>query len=165
MGCANNPACAAALDAAATAAGLPPGSVASSIKTYKNIGGYFTGQRGREEFRTNVFAPNGYRICDVRVNMISAAPMHSNRSPTFAATIQSDKHFELYSFVHRQGIFNGRSFVDAVATVQFAKIGSPAERACYAKPKGIYQYRCNQQNYQGMPLCGNVPFGSLPRTR
>lgn len=165
MACANNPACTPVLDAAGAYLGLSPGTVTASLLKLNAIGGQIAGQGQREEFRTNVFAPSGYRVCDVEISMISAAPMHQNRSPTFAATIQSDRHFELYSFVHQQQLSRGNSWVDAVAQVHFVRIGSSLEANCYAKPGGIYQYRCNQQNYQGMPICGNVSFRGLPRIR
>lgn len=163
--CANNHACTAAVDIIGASAGLPPGTITGSVKTFSSLGGKFSSGRQGEEFRTYVYAPAGYRICDVKTSRISAAPMNDNRSPTFAATVQNDNLFELYSFVHVQSLGAGRSWVDTVATVKFAKRGSAAEAGCHVQSGGGYQYRCNQRRYQGMPMCSHINYGTIPRIR
>jgi len=165
LDCADNLKCRNFADVLGVTVGLPPGTITGAIETFEGLGGSFEGRRKSEEFRTDTFAPNGYRICDVAVRMVSAAPMWHNRAPTFAATVQSDFHFELYSFVHVQQLPKGRSWVEAAASVQFARIGSAAERNCHVQRGGVYQYRCNQRQYQGMPICGNVPWRSIQRVR
>ncbi|WP_299738349.1 hypothetical protein [uncultured Roseobacter sp.] len=163
--CLRNNKCVGALDALGAAVGLPPGSISTAVRGFQGFGGRFSGHRQGEQYRIYSHAPAGFRICDVRVNMISAAPINKNRSPTFAATVQSDEIFELYSFVHRLQIGRGRSWVQAVATVRFVRRGSPQDVGCHVKSGAKYQYYCNQRRKDGHPYCGNVAFGTIRRTR
>ena len=158
--CANNDLCVQAVDAIGAAIGLAPGTISQSVENARKIGVRFGGSKVGEQWRTNVFAPRGYRICDVQVRVVSAAPVGSDRSPTFAATIQNDTHFELYAFVHKQQFGGGNSWVEAVATVRFANLGSRAERKCHAISGAVYQYRCSQHNG---PQCGTLKYGRIPR--
>lgn len=160
--CANNEVCRGFADVAGQVIGLPPGSVIGAIEEFQSYGGRFGGEKRSEQFWTHVYAPDGYRVCDVKIGSISAAPMGNKYSPTFAATIQSDTWFELYSFVHVLKMTKGKSWVDTVATVRFARIGSNFEPDCYAISGVSYQYRCNQNNHNGQPICAPQKFGSMP---
>ncbi|WP_300063765.1 hypothetical protein [uncultured Roseobacter sp.] len=162
--CLRNNTCVGALDALGSAVGLPPGSISTAVRGFQGFGGRFSGLRQGDQYRIYSHAPAGFRICDVSVNMISAAPINDNRSPTFAATVQSDEIFELFSFVHRLQPWEGRSWVHAVATVRFVRRGSPQDVGCHVKSGAKYQYYCNQRRKDGHPYCGNGAFGTIRQT-
>lgn len=134
--CLDNRTCLTAAEAIGIAAGFTPGTVTASLELLSEAGGLLTETVAGEQFRTIAKAPGGYRVCDVKTSPIQSAPMGERRSPTFAATVQNDQTFELYSVVHRKGPLGGRSWVDTVATVKFVRIGSSLKpNATYAQER------------------------------
>lgn len=157
----DDPECSALVDVLGAEVGIPPGAIKETMELADAIGLGTNYKIDGEEHRGEVVAPDGYRICDARLNLTSIAPKYDRQSPTFTIShppnvgVATDK-IKIYSFVHRQGLGDGRSWVDAAVTVKFVKDGVSDVGGCrLINPNFGNRYSCKGE------ACASFAYGSM----
>lgn len=120
--CMNNETCGAAVDAAASYVGVPPGTIKETMDTVDLVGlGPPKRRQEGEQYWYEIDPPRGYFLCRAHLKIISAAPLDGRRTPTFGFSAQETSGVDAYAFVHRQSLGKGRSWVEAVYTATYLK--------------------------------------------
>ncbi len=160
-------ACRAAVEAAGTYVGIPPGAIYESMKTADKFGFGVNANKHGEQTDIVITAPKNWTICNVEINPISASPAGGKRSPTFSISIQPDR-IGITLFVHRLGLFQGRSWWDGALAVTYISGPSvPADGCIFATKKQRHRkisYICRgRDGYGDHPGCAPRRYFIKPR--
>lgn len=161
--CLNNPICKSAMSTAATAMGVPPNAVRffSAAASVAHV----AGGSGDDEQKFDWWAPGGYQLCRLSIDVISTVPADASGSLLDVSFEQNKNH--IVTYVPIQSFGRGRAWVEAdlVATyVTDAAAGARrADGTCRPLNHGnpspwVYRCRGTGGDNQGREACASLRY-------
>jgi len=159
--CLNNPICKNALSAAATSMGVPPNAVkfASAVTKIAHV----AGGTGDDEQKFDWWAPNGYQLCRLSIDVVSTVPTDSSGALLDVSFEQNKNH--IVTYVPIQSLGRGRAWVEADMVATYVSDAAAAARrndgTCAPLNQGnpppwVYRCRGTGGDGQGRQACGSL---------
>lgn len=161
--CLNNPICKNAISAAATSMGVPPNAVrfASAIASVAPAGG----GSGDDEQKFDWWAPSGYQLCRLSIDVVSTVPADDSGSLLDVSFEQNKNH--IVTYVPIQSFGQGRAWVEADFVATYVTDAAADQRrtdgTCRPLNQGnpppwVYRCRGTGGDGQGRKACGSLRY-------
>lgn len=161
--CLNNPICKNAISAAATAMGVPPNAVkfASAVTTVAHV----AGGTGDDEQKFDWWAPSGYQLCRLSIDVVSTVPADSSGALLDVSFEQNKNH--VVTYVPIQSLGRGRAWVEANMVATYVSDAAANARrndgTCAplnqgTPPPWVYRCRGTVGDDQGRGPCGSLRY-------
>jgi hypothetical protein len=151
--CANDSVCSSIIGGAATYLGVPPTLVSGALAIIPKA------ERAGEEGHYTIEVPQGYVYCRASIRTVSVVPATGDRASVMSAT-SNDHGVAVYTWTPKQGLGQGRSWVEADYTIYGVKADLAgkyrAEGKCKPPGKNLINCRGATGVNHGMPACGSV---------
>jgi hypothetical protein len=151
--CANDPVCSSIIGGAATYLGVPSTLVSGALAIVPKA------ERAGEEGHYTIEVPQGYVYCRASIRTVSVVPATGDRASVMSAT-SNDSGVAVYTWTPKQGLGQGRSWVEANYTIYGVKSDLAekyrAEGKCKPPGKNLINCRGATGVNHGMPSCGSV---------
>lgn len=145
--CISGKECGLALEVVATAVGIPPGTISEAYRTARTIGLASGMTKKGEMYQQIIKAPAGYYLCNFKVDRVSAAPAEGKYSPT-TTMLANAGAIIIDNFVHKLKVGQGRSWYDAILTIQFIRADQDPKHTCLHEMVGKHPYMLQTKQYR-----------------
>lgn len=161
--CLNNPICNRAISAAATSMGIPPNTIrlASAVMGIARIGG----ANGDDEQKFDWWAPQGYQLCRLSIDVISTVPAHPSGALLDVSFEQNKNHIVTYVPIQQLG--GGNAWLEANLAATYVNDAAAdtrrADGTCRPLNQGnpppwVYRCRGTGGDNQGREACGSLRY-------
>lgn len=161
--CLNNPICKNAISAAATSMGVPSNAVrfASAVTEVAHV----AGGTGDDEQKFDWWAPSGYQLCRLSIDVVSTVPANSSGALLDVSFEQRKNHIVTYVPIQHFGMGNAWVEANMVATYvsDAAADQRRADGTCRPLNQGnpppwVYRCRGTGGDGQGRQACGSLRY-------
>lgn len=160
--CLNNPICNSAVSAAAIAMGVSP----NTLKVFSAAAKIFPlGNEGDDEMKFDWWAPDGYQLCKLSIDVVSTVPAGQSGSLLDVSFEQRKNH--IVTYVPIQNFGGGKAWVEANMVATYVSDSSADAHRANGTCQGFNQgslppwvYRCRGRvgDNQGRQPCGSLRY-------